>query len=426
MVYSFKSSSTKRSSAIFLIAVAAQFLLLINLFLSEQSLRNRLLSNGPSVGAPHSTTTSYQNTKKDDTIHVVILSNRLVAMAVAIGSVCRTSNDKIHFHVFSTDKHEFYQYFDKLQDCRGSTLEIETIDEATDTLLRSGFRPIWWMVDQGIVNDTYSEEEGKQWAVQTPYKHDKHAHALNLLRFYLPYIPSLSTVDKFVFLDDDVVLQRDLKELLAFPSHGGVAMTAGCQHWFWNSNVAGNFEASWNMSVLETKYIGNHGIDCDSEQDQTSGCLMSTLERDLATLSQVFDPNSKFGGRPLDRQAFNMGLNVFDNTVWKEKKLSHRFEQWVEASNNLRLFPLDTLAFGLCLAYLALGDTVQCYEPGQLWHMVGMAFISQEAYEAAGWPLPRIHSEAYALHYNGAGEFDILCCQPTFDVRFCLQFSVQL
>ena len=97
-----------------------------------------------------------------------------------------------------------------------------------------------------------------------------------------------------------------------------------------------------------------------------------------------------------------MGLNVYDVKVWKELKLSHRFEQWVEASNNLRLFPLDTLAFGLCLAYLSMGDTVQCYEPGPITHLVGMAFVTEESYEVAGWPLDKINKDSYALHYNGA------------------------
>ena len=198
-------------SAIFLVAVTAHLILVLNLFLSELSLGGPRSLLQDSVDCPQHVSTSYPDTHSDDKIHVVILSNRLVAMAVTIGSVCQTSNEKLYFHVFSTDKYEFQKYFDKLHNCKGSILEIQTLNEATDSLLLSGFTPIWWMVDEGHVNATLSDHEKQKWAVQTPYTNDKHAHALNLLRFYLPYIPSLSRVEKFVFLDDDVVLQRDLK-----------------------------------------------------------------------------------------------------------------------------------------------------------------------------------------------------------------------
>lgn len=350
--------------------------------------------------------------KNDDKIHVVILSNRLVATAVAMGSVCHTSKKKLHFHVFSTDDQEFHKYYNKLDVCQGSILELQSIDQATDSLLQLGFEPIWWQVEQQKKMDMEknvsaqesqaTELKKKEWGVQTPYTSDKHAHALNLLRFYLPYLPSLSGVDKFIFLDDDVVLKRGIEEIFSIDFKEGIAMIAGCQHWMWNGNIKGNFETKWNVTVLESAYIGNHAEVCDEEKEQPYGCLRAGLAEEISTVSQLLDPNSKFAANPLDRQAFNMGLNVYDNKEWKRLGLSHRFEQWVEASNNLRLFPLDTLSFGLCLAYLALGDTVQCYEPGPITHLVGMAFVTEVSYEVAGWPLQRINQDAYALHYNGA------------------------
>lgn len=333
---------------------------------------------------------------------MTILSNRLVATAVAIGSVCRTSKSRVHFVVISTDKEEFRPYFDKLEDCKatGSDLELITIDEATDSLLELGFQPIWWQVEHNMTVDDGSDT--KEWGVQTPYTHDKHAHALNLLRFYLPYLPSLAGINKFLFLDDDVVLRRDVQEIFELETQPNVALLAGCQHWVWNGNAVGDFETSWNMSVRKTNYIGNHAVVCNKDEEQPYGCLTASLEDELSLVSQLLDHDSPLSARPLERQAFNMGLNIFEVEQWKTLKLSHRFEQWVDASNRLRLFPLDTLAFGLGLAYLALGDAVQCYEPGPISHLVGMAFVEKEAYEAAGWPLPRIQNEAYALHYNGA------------------------
>ena len=342
------------------------------------------------------------NSDDEDKAHVVILSNRLKATAVTIGSVCRSSKKKIHFHVISTDKEEFEGFFNKLSDCRDSELELQTIDQATSSLLELGFTPIWWQVENKNVDAAVGDKS--EWGIQTPYTDDKHAHALNLLRFYLPYLPSLSGVNKFIFLDDDVILQRDIEEMLDLDIQPGVAMLAGCQHWKWNGEVDGNFETTWNMTVKETGYMGSLQEICDSSKEQQYGCTRAGLEHELSSLTQLYDPKSKFADRPLDRQAFNMGLNVFDTKAWKDLQLSHRFEQWVGASNKLKLFPHDTLAFGLGLAYLALGDTVQCYEPGSISHLVGLGFVSEESLAGAGWPLKKISEDAYALHYNGANK----------------------
>jgi len=243
----------------------------------------------------------------DDKVHVAILSNRLTATAVTIGSACRNSAQNIHFHVFSTDDQEFQSYFDQLDDCRGSTLELQSIADATESLLDAGFEPVWWQIDQGLVQATPENE--KEWGIQTPYKNVKHAHALNLLRFYLPHLHSLAAVDKFVFLDDDVVLQRDIQELIDLDTidRPGVAMTAGCQHWMWNGQAAGNFETSWNMTVLETGYMGNLKEVCHTaEEEQIYGCAREGLMDEIATVSQLYDTSSEYAARPLDRQALSL------------------------------------------------------------------------------------------------------------------------
>lgn len=343
-----------------------------------------------------------KNRVKDQMIHVVILSDRLTATAVTLGSVCRASKSKFYFHVFSSNDNEFQGHFGRLQDCSGSMLELHSIDQATESLLELGFKPIWRQGARKKYGMNTGAGKEKKWGIQTPYRSEKHADALNLLRFYLPHLPSLSALDKFIFLDDDVILQRDIHELLNLEIKPEAAMLAGCQHWLWNGNAPGNFETSWNMTVFETGYIGNLKEVCNTTKEQPYGCVRAGLQDNLSLVSQLLDPQSKFANRPLERQAFNMGLNVFDTKAWKTLKLSHRFEKWVDASNNLRLFPLDTLAFGLGLGYLALGDTVQCYEPGPISHLVGLGFVGEESLAAAGWPLQKIHDEAYALHYNGA------------------------
>merc|ERR1712159_728874 len=93
-----------------------------------------------------------------------------------------------------------------------------------------------------------------------------------------------------------------------------------------------------------------------------------------------------------------------DVAAWQRMQLTEHCEQWVAASVGQKLFPPDTLAFGLVIAYLALGDAVQCYD-NVLTHLVGLAFIPQERLESGyGWTPQRMVDEAFALHYNGANK----------------------
>ena len=107
---------------------------------------------------------------------------------------------------------------------------------------------------------------------------------------------------------------------------------------------------------------------------------------------------------PLAHTAFNMGFNVIDIDTWKELQLTEHYELWVAASNDRKLFPPDTLAFGLVIAYLALGEAVQCYDD-QVTHLVGLAFIPKERLEGEyGWTTQRMRDEAFALHFNGSNK----------------------
>merc|ERR1719453_867029 len=107
---------------------------------------------------------------------------------------------------------------------------------------------------------------------------------------------------------------------------------------------------------------------------------------------------------PLGHTAFNMGFNVIDIDTWKELQLTEHYELWVAASNDRKLFPPDTLAFGLVIAYLALGEAVQCYDE-QVTHLVGLAFIPKERLEGEyGWTTQRMRDEAFALHFNGSNK----------------------
>jgi lipopolysaccharide biosynthesis glycosyltransferase len=270
------------------------------------------------------------------------------------------------------------------------------VSETTQKLQDAGFDMSWLSPP--------STMSGK-WGVETPYIDAKHAAPLNLLRFNLPHLPSFSGVDKFIFLDDDIIVTKDIMTLWNFDLAPGKVMATGCQHWSWVA--PGQFSSSTKMTVKETGYIGDLSSVCAvtaKEKLQTrSSCTRAGLEGDLGEASRMISEDSPFASRPLDRQAFNLGFSLIDSIAWKSAKVTEKFEKWVKVSFDQLLFPHDTLGFGLVLGYFALADAVECYDD-KITHLVGLAFINDESFVAEGWTAKTIIEKSSALHYNGANK----------------------
>ena len=365
---------------------------------------------------------------------------------MVMSSVCSSTNldnESLIFHLFGEDSkiEEMEQAAGGAVACNGAKFDVMSISSVTQQLIDRGFNPFWASaIAKAEGNDEPIDKTDKmQWGVVTPYRHDKHAAPLNLLRFYLPHLPAFDNVDNIVFLDDDIVVQKDVQDLISLPRLPSTALLAGCQHWQWK---AGGFETTYHLSVRDSNYIGNHAVVC-TEEDKTNpdaNCVSSTLEKDISDLSLVIEDNDSahhfFAGRPLDRQAFNMGLNVLDTKSWIDLGLTERFEKLVDLNFANHLFPSDTLAFGLVLGYFAVGDSFECYD-SEISHIVGLAFIPQENLDAADFSVDKIQEEGFALHYNGPTkpwdlDFDHLCANPTAPLqvstdvwlRHCIDLAV--
>ena len=369
-----------------------------------------------STGSTHIRRSAEESVEKE--VHIAILSDRLKQSGgIVISSVCSsTTNTKnLCFHLFVEDSttQAIQEAVDGISSCDGAKFTIKSISTATQQLVQRGFDPFW--VSQLGSRNTDDSIHNLQWGVITPHTDDKHAAPLNLLRFYLPHLPEFDDVDNIVFHDDDVVVQKDIQQLLSLPHHADTALLAGCQHWQWKQ---GEFQPTYFLSVRDSKYAGNHASVC-TEKDKANSeanCVSATLEEDISRLSLAINngnSQSFFDNRPLDRQAFNMGLNVIDTKVWTSLGLTARFEKLVELNFAHRLFPSNTLAFGLVLGYFAIGDSFECYD-SKISHVVGLAFIPQEQLDAAGYTNEKLEEDFFALHYNGETKpwelsFDHMC-----------------
>jgi hypothetical protein len=305
-------------------------------------------------------------------IHIAILSDRILELSVCICTLCSSFDGKnsafsLFFHIVNNEPNFLRDHGSSLfEHCPKNTkFEIISADDIIKVLLsdENDFELPW-------LNIPPPDEMDGIWGVETPYTNDKHASPMNLLRFYLPFFPSLQSVDKLIFIDDDLVIAKDIKHLWNLNFQPEKALLTGCQHWGWSGS--NQYKSSIDMTVKETGYIGAHSTICDEGKVSSEvSCTRSDLESDLNHASLTISTDSLFAAHPLDRRAFNLGFNMIDTSAWKEQKITRKFENWVNASFSMKLFRPNSLAFGLGLSYFAIGDSFQCYDDNDIKHLVG-------------------------------------------------------
>lgn len=107
-----------------------------------------------------------------------------------------------------------------------------------------------------------------------------------LLMIFLQLFPSLN---KVVFLDDDIVIQTDLSPL-------------------WEIDMNGKVNGAVETCRGEDKFV-------------MSKRLKSYLNFSHPLISANFDPN---------HCAWAYGMNIFDLEAWRKTNISHTYHHWVE------------------------------------------------------------------------------------------------
>ncbi|KAL0364433.1 UNVERIFIED_CONTAM: putative galacturonosyltransferase 11 [Sesamum angustifolium] len=241
------------------------------------------------------------------------------------------------FHVVTNGvKYGAMQAWFLSNDFKVATIEVKNIEDFS--WLNASYSPV---VKQ--LQDTDSRRfyfEGSHDTNFEPKFHNpKYISLLNHLRFYVPEIyPQL---EKVVFLDDDVVVQKDLTPLFSLDLHG---------------NVNGAVETCLEAFHRYYKYLN------------FSNPLISTK---------------------VDPQAcgWAFGMNVFDLIAWRKANVTTRYHYWQEKNTDKSLWKLGTLPAGL-LAFYGLTEPLD-----RRWHVLGLGYdlnIDNRLIETAA-----------VIHFNG-------------------------
>lgn len=217
--------------------------------------------------------------------HYAIFSDNVLATSVVVNSTVLHANEprKHVFHIV-TDKLNFaaMKMWFLVNPPAGATIQVENVDDFT--WLNSSYCPVLRQLESARMKEYYfkAHQASSLTAVtdNLKYRNPKYLSMLNHLRFYLPEVyPKL---DKILFLDDDIVVQKDLTPL-------------------WSVDLQGMVNGA-----VETCKESFHRFD-------------KYLNFSNPKISENFDPNAC---------GWAFGMNIFDLKEWKRRDITGIYHHW--------------------------------------------------------------------------------------------------
>ncbi|KAJ6800150.1 putative galacturonosyltransferase 11 isoform X1 [Iris pallida] len=263
--------------------------------------------------------------------HFCIFSDNVLAASVVVNSTVSNADhpQQLVFHVV-TDRVNYkpMTVWFLSNGCKGCTVDVRSIEEFS-----------WFNASYSPLVKQLSETDSIGQKRDANFRNPKFVVLLNHLRFYLPEIhPSL---EKVVFLDDDIVVQKDLTPLFSLDLHG---------------NVNG---------AVETCLEGFHRF-------------YKYLNFSDPRISSKFDPQAC---------AWAFGMNIFDLIAWKKANVTAQYHHWQEQNADRMLWKSGTLPAGL-LTFYGLIEPLD-----RRWHVLGLGYDSEID--------DRLIESAAVVHYNG-------------------------
>ncbi|XP_058090616.1 probable galacturonosyltransferase 3 isoform X2 [Magnolia sinica] len=276
--------------------------------------------------------------------HYAIFSDNVLATSVVVNSTTQ--------HAQEPEKHVFHIVTDRLNVAAMKmwflvnapadvTIEVKNIDDFK--WLNSSYCSVLRQLESARIKEYYFKANHPSTLSagdeNLKYRNPKYLSMLNHLRFYLPEVyPKL---DKILFLDDDIVVQKDLTPL-------------------WSIDLQGMVNGA-----VETCKESFHRFD-------------KYLNFSNPLISQNFDPNAC---------GWAFGMNMFDLKEWKKRNMTGVYHRWQDMNEERTLWKLGSLPPGLITFYNLT------YPLERSWHVLGLGYdpaLNQTEIENAA-----------VIHYNG-------------------------
>ncbi|KAM3373825.1 galacturonosyltransferase 8 [Capsicum galapagoense] len=275
--------------------------------------------------------------------HYAIFSDNVLAASVVVNSAVKNSKDpsKHVFHVV-TDKMNLgaMQVMFKMKEYNGAFIEVKAVEDYK--FLNSSYVPVLKQLESSKLQQFYFEnklENATKDTTNMKFRNPKYLSILNHIRFYLPELyPKLHRI---LFLDDDIVVQRDLTGLWDIDMDG---------------KVNGAVETCFGSFHRYAQYMNfSHPL-----------------------IKAKFNPKAC---------AWAYGMNFFDLDAWRREKLTEEYHYWQTLNENRTLWKLGTLPPGLITFY----STTKPLDKS--WHVLGLGYNPSISMEEI--------NNAAVVHFNG-------------------------
>ncbi|TMX03776.1 hypothetical protein EJD97_014180 [Solanum chilense] len=275
--------------------------------------------------------------------HYAIFSDNVIAVSVVVNSVIKNAEEpwKHVFHVV-TDRMNLaaMKVWFKMRPIQQAHIEIKSVEDFT--FLTSSYVPVLKQLESAKLQNFYfqnSAENATQDVNNMKFKNPKYLSMLNHLRFYLPEM--YPTLHRILFLDDDVVVQKDLTAL-------------------WTINLDGKVNGA-----VETCFGSFHRYS-------------QYLNFSHPLVREKFNPKAC---------AWAFGMNIFDLDAWRREKCTEQYHYWQNLNEDRTLWKLGTLPAGL-MTFFSKTKSLD-----KSWHVLGLGFNPSVS-------MDEIHKAA-VIHYNG-------------------------
>ncbi|KAG5222806.1 galacturonosyltransferase [Salix suchowensis] len=276
--------------------------------------------------------------------HYAIFSDNVIAVSVVIRSVVKNAEEpwKHVFHVV-TDRMNVaaMKVWFRMRPVEGGTyVEIKAVEEYR--FLNSSYVPVLKQLENANMQKFYFEnqaEKATKDANNMKFRNPKYLSMLNHIRFYLPEMyPKLH---KILFLDDDVVVQKDLTGLWKVDLDG---------------KVNGAVETCFGSFHRYAQYLNfSHPL-----------------------IKERFNPKAC---------AWAFGMNIFDLDAWRREKCTEQYHYWQNLNEERTLWKLGSLPPGLITFY----STTKSLDKS--WHVLGLGYNPSISMDEI--------NNAAVIHYNG-------------------------
>ncbi|PON78235.1 Galacturonosyltransferase [Trema orientale] len=272
--------------------------------------------------------------------HYALFSDNVLAAAVVVNSTITHAKDpaKHVFHVV-TDRLNYaaMRMWFLVNPPGKATIQVQNIEEFT--WLNASYSPVLKQLGSQSMIDYYFRTHRGNSDSNLKFRNPKYLSILNHLRFYLPEI--FPKLDKVLFLDDDIVVQKDLTAL-------------------WSLDLKGNVNGA-----VETCGESFHRFD-------------RYLNFSNPLISKNFDPHAC---------GWAYGMNIFDLKEWRRQNITDVYHTWQKLNHDRQLWKLGTLPPGLITFWK------RTFPLEKSWHVLGLGYnpnVSQKDIERAA-----------VIHYNG-------------------------